>query len=128
MKIRFVYNRQSRAVVSVLLCFGAVAAAFATTPQYQIYDIGVVNAGDTASQGFGVSRDVTAVGRSIGTDGSQAFVWNGGIVGLPNLPGRSFAVSNSINNDGSIVVGTAASTLFGTDRLPVIWQNGVVSQ
>src|SRR5204863_5684089 len=49
------------------------------------------------------------------------------IVGLPNLAGRSYAVSNSANDKG-IVVGTAASTLFGSDRLPVIWQNGAVSQ
>ena len=28
----------------------------------------------------------------------------------------------------SIVVGTAATTLFGSDRLPVKWLNGVVSQ
>ena len=46
---------------------------------------------------------------------------------LPNLPGRSFAVSNSANDNG-VVVGTAATTFFGTGRLPVIWQNGVVSQ
>ena len=26
------------------------------------------------------------------------------------------------------MVGTAATTLFGSDRLPVIWQNGAVSQ
>ena len=69
------------------------------------------------------------MGRSIRTGGSQAFTWtlNGGIVGLPNLAGRSHAVSNSANDNG-IVVGTAATTLFGTSRLPVIWQNGAVSQ
>ena len=101
----------------------------ATTPQYQIYDIGVIDPGDDASQGFGVSHGGIAVGRSIRTGGSQAFTWtlNGGIVGLPNLAGRSHAVSNSANDNG-IVVGTAATTLFGTSRLPVIWQNGAVSQ
>jgi len=99
------------------------------SPQYQIYDIGVVQVGDTFSQGFEVSRGGIAVGRSIRTGGSQAFTWtlNGGIVGLPNLAGRSYAVSNSANDNG-IVVGTAATTLFGSSRLPVIWQNGVVSQ
>jgi len=51
----------------------------------------------------------------------------GGIVGLPNLPSRSYAVSNSANDTG-IVVGTAATTAFGSGRLPVVWQNGVVSQ
>src|SRR6185503_11129463 len=103
-------------------------AATATTPQYQIYDIGVIDAGDTASQGFGVSHGGIAVGRSIRTGGSQAFTWTlkGGIVGLPNLAGRSHAVANSAAPQ--IVVGTAATTLFGTSRLPVKWLNGAVSQ
>ena len=63
-----------------------------------------------------MSHGGIAVGRSIRTGGSQAFTWtlNGGIVGLPNLAGRSHAVSNSANDNG-IVVGTAATTLFGTE-------------
>jgi len=106
-----------------------VPTAKAGTPQYQIFDIGVIDAGDDASQGFGVSPGGIAVGRSIRTGGSQAFTWtvNGGIVGLPNLAGRPYAVSNSANDNGS-TVGTAANSLFGTSRLPVIWQNGAVSQ
>lgn len=112
-----------------LLSVAILPAATATTPQYQIYDIGVIDAGDTASQGFGVSGGGVAVGRSIRTGGSQAFTWtlNTGIVGLPNLAGRSYTVGNSANDSG-IVVGTAATTLFGTSRLPVIWQNGALSQ
>src|SRR5882757_4874213 len=112
-----------------LLSVAIVFAATATTPQYQIYDIGVIDPGDDASQGFGVSRAGIAVGRSIRAGGSQAFTWtlNGGIVGLPNLAGRNHAVSNSANDNG-VVVGTAATTLFGTSRLPVMWQNGAVSQ
>src|SRR5205807_4909508 len=31
-------------------------------------------------------------------------------------------------NDTGFVVGTAATTAFGSGRLPVVWQNGVVSQ
>jgi hypothetical protein len=98
-------------------------------PQYQIYDIGIVQMGDTASQGFGVSTNGIAVGRSVRTGGAQAFSWTqgGGIVGLPNLMGRPFCVSNSANSSG-IVVGTCATTLFGSGRLPVVWQSGVVSQ
>jgi len=129
MKINVRSNVRCSAAAATLLCLIAISVALATTPQYQIYDIGVVQVGDTASQGFGVSRGDIAVGRSIRTGGSQAFTWtlNGGIVGLPNLAGRSYAVSNSANDTG-IVVGTAATTLFGTSRLPVIWQNGIVSQ
>jgi hypothetical protein len=128
MKIRITLNVSSMAIGTALWLV-TVPAALATTPQYQIYDVGVVEVGDTASQGFGVSRAGIAVGRSIRTGGSQAFTWTlmGGVVGLPNLPSRSFAVSNSANDNG-IVVGTASSTLFGTSRLPVIWQNGAVSQ
>lgn len=98
-------------------------------PRYQIYDIGIVQTGDTASQGFGVSTGGVAVGRSVRTGGAQAFSWTqgGGIVGLPNLSGRPFCVSNSANNSG-LVAGTCATTLFGSSRLPVIWQNGTVSQ
>src|SRR5215831_5632889 len=112
-----------------LLSIALFPAATATTPQYQIYDIGVIDAGDDASQGFGVSHGGIAVGRSIRTGGSQAFTWtlNGGIVGLPNLAGRSHAVSNSADDSG-VVVGTAATTLFGSDRLPIMWLNGAVSQ
>src|SRR5439155_523015 len=87
------------------------APAPAPTPQYQIYDIGVVDVGDTFSQGFGVSPEGIAVGRSIRNDGSHAFSWtlNGGIVGLPDLAGRSYCVSNSANDSGG-VVGTGATT------------------
>ena len=100
-----------------------------TLIQYQIFDIGVVLTGDSASQGFGVSNGGVAVGRSIRSGAAQAFSWTqaGGIIGLPNIAGRNFCVSNSAN-DGGIVVGTCATTLFGSSRLPVIWQNGVVSQ
>ena len=112
-----------------LLSVAILSGATATTPQYQIYDIGVVDPSDDASQGFGVSHGGIAVGRSIRTGGSQAFTWtlNGGIVGLPNFAGRNHAVSNSANDNG-VVVGTAATTLFGSSRLPVMWQNGAVSQ
>ena len=129
MKVRFTSQTQSIARSAALLFLIAVIPTRATTPEYQIYDIGVIDPGDTAAQGFGVSHAGVAVGRSIGTDGSQAFTWtlDYGIFGLPNLAGRSFAVSNSANDSG-IVVGTAASTLFGSDRLPVIWQSGAVSQ
>ena len=126
------HSRFMRALtkISVLIAWAAVAATATAQPQYQIFDIGVVQMGDTASQGFSVSPAGVAVGRVfLQGSGSQAFSWTlgGGIVGLPNLAGRAYAVSNSANDNG-IVVGTAADTFFGSNRLPVIWQNGVVSQ
>src|SRR5947208_7284167 len=129
MKIRITSNTFSSVLAAALTSVTTVAATSAPVPQYQMFDIGVVDVGDTFSQGFGVSRAGIAVGRSIRNDGSHAFSWtlNGGIVGLPDLAGRSYCVSNSANDSGD-VVGTAATTVFGSGRLPVIWQNGVVSQ
>ena len=129
MKTHAPWNVRSIAITAAFLVAAMVPAAKAGTPQYQIYDIGVIDAGDDASQGFGVSHGGIAVGRSIRTGASQAFTWTlqGGIVGLPNLAGRNHAVSNSANDTG-VAVGTAATTLFGTSRLPVMWQNGAVSQ
>ncbi len=129
MKIKIRSRIFAGAIPSALSCVAAISAISAPTPQYQIFDIGVVQAGDKASQGLGVSRAGIAVGRSLSNDGSQAFTWtlNGGLVGLPNLNGRGYCVSNSAN-DGGIVVGTGATTAFGSSRLPVIWQNGGVSQ
>lgn len=97
-------------------------------PLYQIIDIGVVVAGDSASQGFGVSPGGVGVGRSVRTAGAQAFSWTqaGGIVGLTNLSGRTFCVSNGAN-DNNRIVGTCANSLFGTARLPVIWIDGAVA-
>ena len=129
MKIRITSNTFSSVLAAALTSVTTVAATSAPTPQYQIYDIGVVDVGDTFSQGLGVSPEGIAVGRSIRNDGSHAFSWtlNGGIVGLPDLAGRSYCVSNSANDSGG-GVGTGATTVFGSGRLPVIWQNGVVSQ
>ncbi len=100
-----------------------------TPPQYQIFDIGVTQNGDSASQGLGVSVGAVGVGRSLRTGGSQAFSWKngGGIVGLPNLAGRNFCVSNGANDFG-FVAGACSTTVSGSGRLPVIWQNGTVSQ
>src|SRR5438876_9481575 len=129
MKIRITSNIFSSAMAAALLCVPIIPATSAPVPQYQIFDIGVVDVGDTFSQGFGVSRAGIAVGRSIRNDGSHAFSWtlNGGIVGLPDLAGRSYCVSNTATETG-MVMGTAATTAFGSGRLPVVWQNGVVSQ
>lgn len=128
MKANAPWNARFIAMIAGLLAAATLPAAKAGTPQYQIYDIGVIDAGDDASQGFGVSHGGVAVGRSIRTNASQAFTWTlkGGIVGLPNFAGRSYAVANSAEDQTA--VGTAASTLFGSDRLPIKWFNGVVSQ
>ena len=103
-------------------------AVFASPPQYQIFDIGVVQKGDN-SQGLGVSQGSIAVGRSLRNNGSTAFTWtsSNGQVALPNFPTRNYCVANGANDNG-VVVGTGATTFFGSSRLPIIWQNGVPSQ
>ncbi len=83
----------------------APPAGTSAPPVYQIFDIGSVLAGDNASQGFGVSTGGVAVGRSVRTGAAQAFTWTRalGIVGLPNISGRSFCVSNGANDTGTVV-------------------------
>jgi hypothetical protein len=67
MKTNAPRNVRFMAITLALLVVATVPAAKAGSPQYQIYDIGVIDAGDDASQGFGVSHDGIAVGRSIRT-------------------------------------------------------------
>jgi hypothetical protein len=118
---------------SILMAWAAAAATAFAQPQYQIFDIGVVQPTDSASQGISVSPAGVAVGRVFQSNASQAYSWTqgGGIVGLPNLAGRAYAVANAvatIADARSLIVGTAADTFFGSNRLPVMWMNGVVSQ
>jgi hypothetical protein len=103
-------------------------AAFAAPPPYQIFDIGVVQKGDN-SQGLGVSQGSIAVGRSLRSNGSTAFMWTSanGLIPLPNFPSRNYCVSNGANDNG-VVVGTGSTTFFGSSRLPIVWNNGVPSQ
>ena len=120
-------------VVSLLLAGSSMAQARTKTgapqPQYRIFDIGLVQSGDSAAQALRISPTNVAVGRSLRTGGSQAFTWtlNGGIVGLPNLSGFPYCVANSTNASG-VTVGVCATTVFGSGRVPVVWQNGVATQ
>lgn len=112
---------------------GAASAAHALPPQYTIIDLGVARPADTASQAFRVSPNGIATGRSLGSGaaGNVAFSWTqgGGTVALPQLaaPVRNFSVGNGVNANG-VVVGTGATTAFGSSPLPLIWQGGAVSQ
>ncbi len=119
-------NRILAAAASLAVAAGLAHAA----PQYMIIDIGVVESGQIASQGLGISAGGVAVGRILGSP-AQAFSWtvDGGIVGLanPTNPARNFAQANGANDMGSIV-GTGTTTAFGSSPLPFIWQNGVATQ
>jgi len=117
-------------VAATLGVVASTATAFAPPPTYEIFDIGIVQPTDSASQGFRVSGNGIATGRSFGSP-TQAYTWTkmGGLVGLPNLaaPSRPFSVGNGVNNAG-VVVGTGSTTSFGSSPLPLKWQGGVVAQ
>lgn len=121
-------GRNNRIATAVMVIAGFAAAPCAAQPQYTIVDIGVINQADFGSQGFGVSPGGVAVGRSLGVS-NMGFSWTeaGGRVDLPNLASRPFGAANDANDSG-IVVGTGTSTAFGAGAVPVMWNNGVVSQ
>src|SRR5678815_3260935 len=123
--MRLLLRRFSVAGGLLFFCVAAIAA-----PQYEIYDLGVLQVDHMGSEGLGISRGGIGVGCSLTgdgelVDGSQAFTWTqgGGLIGLPNVAGRIFCNSNSANGSGTII-GTCIN-LQGADELPVIWQNGV---
>jgi uncharacterized membrane protein len=115
----------------IALAFAVAALAGparADAPAYTIIDLGVVGT-VSGSQGVGLSPDgLIATGRTVGNQ-QLAYTWTaaGGIVALPNIPGRNFAVANDATNNG-IVVGTSSTTSFGSGQLPVMWNNGVMTQ
>jgi uncharacterized membrane protein len=113
---------------AALTAAAAASATLAGPPQYMIIDIGIVQSGQTASQGLRISPGGVGVGRALGNP-SQAFSWTlgGGIVGLPNLASRPFAAANGANDMGA-VVGTGTTTAFGSSPLPIIWQNGIATE
>jgi uncharacterized membrane protein len=108
----------------------SISVVLADIPEYTIVDMGLLP-GDSASQGNRISSGSNiATGRSLGT-GAHAFSWtqSGGFVALPNLtsPARNYSVGNGVNNYG-VIVGTGATTPYGSSPLPLIWQGGAVSQ
>lgn len=115
------------------VCAGALVALLAraacAVPEYVIYDIGIVQPGDSGSQAFGVSPNGTVTGRSLGSP-THAWSWTeaGGRTDLPNLtsPARSFSVGNAVNNAG-VIVGVGSTTFFGSDPLPLMWNAGSVT-
>ena len=117
-----------------LLACGLLAAALAApahaqaqAPAYTIVDLGLIGSG-TAAQAFGMSADGRiVVGRSIAAQHS-AYTWTpgGGMVALPNLAGRNYAVANDVNNAG-LAVGSSTTTAFGAGALPVVWSGGAIT-
>ena len=118
-------------LLSLVMMFVLLAGslALAVPPDYLIFDIGTVEPGSAASQGFAASPLVgIATGASSGSIG-QAFTWTRteGLIGLPNLASRNYCRGNGVNDLG-VVVGTGATTFYGSGALPLIWSGGAVAQ
>lgn len=105
---------------------GAVSHGSQAKPyHYRIVDLGAVGT-DTQAQGETGSPGGLAAGNSYGDGPTSAFSWSsdGGLVGLPSAPGRPWTQVGGINDTGA-VVGTSATTPYGSDPRPVLWQDGV---
>ncbi len=113
---------------ALTLGLAASGPALASAPQYTIVDLGPLGA-DTGSAAFNISAGGLVTGRSSGTSSATAFTstLQGGTVALPGLAGRNYAVANGANDVGT-VVGVGSTTLAGAGAVPLIWQNGAVSQ
>ncbi|MGE3181667.1 MAG: hypothetical protein AB7N71_08560, partial [Phycisphaerae bacterium] len=103
---------------------GAIAAAVTGSmavagPLYQITPISLPGQANSNGQGISASGNFAA-----GTSNNTGVIWNqaNGTVGLPALPGRAFSLVQDVNDSG-VVVGTGATTFFGSSPLPVIWSN-----
>lgn len=109
---------------ALLAAAGLLAPASLGAPSYVIEDLGLVQSGDFASQGFGISPGGVAFGRGFGSSNIPFFANPGQpLTPLPNLAGRSFGVANGANDSG-VVVGVGANTSFGSGAVPLQWTNG----
>ena len=115
---------------SVAAAIGLLASASALAdPQYTIVDLGPLGS-DTASAALNVSAGGLILGRSYtGTAASTAFTATvgGAQLALPGVAGRSVTQANGAN-DGGTVVGTSSFGGFNASPIPVMWQNGQLSQ
>lgn len=80
---------------------------------YVVEDLGVL-AGDTSSIAWAINANGDVVGWSSGQAGTRAFRYTngGGMVALPDVPGRPRSVARDIN-DAGVIVGSA--NMGGTD-------------
>jgi uncharacterized membrane protein len=115
-------------LTAVLAVFLMAGVALAVPPSYSIFNIGLIDQADYGSQGEDVSSSLGyATGRNLGNN-NQAWIWSedSGLVPLPNPDSRPYAAGNGVNIHGT-VVGTGATTFYGSSPLPLIWEEGVVS-
>jgi uncharacterized membrane protein len=89
-------------------------------PQYEIISLGL--AGESVSGGQAISEDGQF---AAGFTNNDPFLWQSGpgSTGLPSAAGRPFSTPWGVNNAGTIA-GIGATTFFGSDALPILWQKG----
>lgn len=98
------------------LSFDAVLNA---QPLFQIVPLSLPS--QVTSNGQGISADGTKVA---GTSDANGIRWSqgGATVPLTGFPGRAFSLVQDAN-DAGVVVGTGATTFFGSSPLPLIWND-----
>lgn len=111
-------SRNVARLMGLVVVWGAATCASAQ-PQYEIYAISLP--GQANSNGQGVSSNGAYV---TGTSNNTAIRWteSGGTVALPALssPSRPFSLAQAVSDTG-VVVGTGATTFFGSSPLPIMW-------
>lgn len=109
-----------RLLMSALLLGLFWPATTYAQPQYEIISLGLT--GESVSGGQAISEDGQF---AAGFTDNDPFLWQtgGGSTGLPSGATRPFSTPWGVNNDGTIA-GIGATTFFGSDALPFIWQNG----
>lgn len=117
--------RVSFRVLALVAAAGMGSAV--SQPEYEIQPLAID--GQANSTGQGISESGAFV---TGTSNSDAVQWteSGGTVLLPMLssPARPFSLAQDVNDSG-VVVGTGATTFFGSSPLPIMWDSsGAVSQ
>lgn len=88
--------------------------AFRWTPSDGMVGLGALDTGSFSSEAYGVSANgLVIVGYSSSTtaSGFEAFRWTAasGMVGMGDLAGGVYSQANAVSEDGSVVVGSAAS-------------------
>ena len=118
-----------------LLVISLATTPALAAPLYTIYNLGPVT-NSTAASGQGISPSGNfATGfaniSAAGGGGSRAVLFSSATTttsALPNLvsPARNFSQGRGVNDSGTIV-GTGATTFFGSGGLPILWKNGVAT-
>ena len=88
-------------------------------PEYEIFAISLPGQANSNGQGISPSGNFAT-----GTSNNTAVLTTvgGGTIGLPALASRPFSLAQAVNDSG-VVVGTGATTFFGSSPLPLMWTN-----